>query len=52
MIHFLRNARLLRLSVLALALIAPLGLAGCNAVEGLGEDLEESSENVEEAIED
>jgi len=41
-----------RLLVLAAAMLAPLALTGCNAVEGLGEDLQESSENVREAAED
>ena len=37
---------------LALALATPFTLTGCNTVEGAGEDLQEASENTEEAIED
>jgi len=52
MTQYLREARWLRLSILALALLAPIALAGCNAVDGLGKDLQESSENVKEAASD
>lgn len=44
-------------SRLIVALLAAAGLAmtgasltGCNAVEGLGEDLQESSQNVRDAV--
>jgi len=30
--------------------LAPLTLVGCNTVEGMGEDLQETSENTKEAI--
>jgi len=52
MIKFLTESMKLRYLVLAGALLAPLGLTACNTVEGMGEDLEESSENVEEEIEE
>lgn len=43
------NARLLIAGVAAVAFTA-LALAGCNTVEGAGEDLKESSQNVKEAL--
>ena len=40
------------LCVIALlgGLFVPLTISGCNAVEGLGKDLQESSENVRQAV--
>jgi len=46
----LRLVALLCGSALGLGALGSLG--GCNAVEGLGEDLQESSENVREAVRD
>lgn len=40
----------LRASLLALAGVAALALSACNTVEGAGKDLQESSQNVKDAI--
>ena len=34
------------------ALIAALGLAACNTVQGVGEDVQEAGEGIDEAAED
>ncbi|MEO0483075.1 MAG: entericidin [Planctomycetota bacterium] len=51
-----RNPISFRVAALVLGSALGLGmtatLSGCNAVEGLGEDLQESSENVREAVRD
>jgi len=52
MFDLLARSLRLRLLVLLAAIAAPIAIAGCNTVEGMGEDLQESSENVEEEIED
>lgn len=41
-----------RVVVLSLAGVAALAVTACNTVEGAGEDLQESSQNVKDAIND
>ena len=46
-------ARVARLLLVGVFAAAPLALvAGCNAVKGAGKDLQESSDNTKEAIQD
>jgi|TARA_R110000782_G_scaffold48627_1_gene106379 predicted small secreted protein len=45
-------ARIVRTALLALAGAAALFLSACNTVEGVGEDLQESSRNVKDAMSD
>lgn len=44
------TAKIVRVTLLAVAGAAALFLSACNTVEGAGEDLKESSRNVKEAI--
>ncbi|HEX8877739.1 MAG TPA: hypothetical protein VF777_13395 [Phycisphaerales bacterium] len=51
--HF--NTRLvlaLRFASLAVVLAMTVAVAACNATKGLGEDLQESSDNVKDAVRD
>ena len=40
------------LRALMLTLLMALGLAGCNTIAGMGEDVEEAGESIEEEAED
>jgi predicted small secreted protein len=44
------DSKIVRATLLAAAGAAALFLSACNTVDGVGEDLQESSENVKEAI--
>lgn len=46
------TTKIVRASLLAAAGAAALFLSACNTVEGAGEDLQESSQNVKDAIND
>ena len=46
------NSKIVRVTLLAAAGAAALFLSACNTVEGAGEDLQESSQNVKDAIND
>lgn len=41
-----------RLGVVVLGIVAALALSACNTVSGAGQDLQETSDNVKDAIED
>ncbi len=46
------SAARVRVLVLCGAAVAALALSACNTVKGAGQDLQEASENVEDAIND